>query len=131
MHCGFWESFGCEMLAKSSTLASVIPVAEKTGRCEIRSDSYVRKIETDAQGRVTGAIYFERNRREAFQRAKVIVLCANGVETPRLLLLSKSNLFPDGLANSSGLVGKYLMWDNGSLASVCSSIRSTSIRASR
>jgi choline dehydrogenase-like flavoprotein len=105
------------MRAKSSTLASVIPVAEKTGRCEIRPDSYVRKIEIDSRGRVTGAIYFDRNRREIFQRAKVIVLCANGVETPRLLLLSKSNLFPQGLANSSGLVGKYLMWDNGSFAS--------------
>jgi choline dehydrogenase-like flavoprotein len=95
----------------------VIPVAEKTGRCEIRSDSYVRKIELDGRGRVTGAIYFDRNRQEIFQRAKAVVVCANGVETPRLLLLSKSNLFPQGLANSSGLVGKYLMWDNGTVAS--------------
>ena len=49
VHCGFCESFGCEMRAKSSTLVSVIPIAEKTGRCEIRPNSYVRKIETDAQ----------------------------------------------------------------------------------
>ena len=115
-HCGFCESFGCEMRAKSSTLVSVIPVAEKTGRCEIRPNSYVRKIEVDAKGRVTGAIYFDQNRREVFQRAKVVVVCANGVESAKLLLLSKSNLFPQGLANSSGLVGKHLMWDNGSFA---------------
>lgn len=111
--CGFCESFGCEMRAKSSTLASVIPMAERTGRCEIRAECYVRKIETDNGGRVTGAIYFDRNRREVFQRAKAVFLCANGVETPRLLLLSKSKRFPNGLANSSGVVGKYLMWDNG------------------
>jgi choline dehydrogenase-like flavoprotein len=116
VNCGFCEWFGCEVRAKSSTLVSVIPVAEKTGKCEIRPNSYVRKIETDAQGRATGAVYFDANRREVFQRAKSVVLCANGAETARLLLLSKSKRFPDGLANSSGLVGKYLMWDNGGLA---------------
>ena len=94
------------MRAKSSTLVSVIPTAEKTGRCEIRPNSYVRKIETDAHGRVTGAVYFDANRREIFQRAKAVVVCANGAETARLLLLSKSKRFPNGLANSSGLVGK-------------------------
>ena len=117
VHCGFCESFGCEMRAKSSTLVSVIPEAEATGRCEIRPDSYVRKIVTDARGRATGAVYFDAKRREIFQRAKAVVLCANGVESAKLLLLSKSNLFPQGLANSSGLVGKHLMWDNGSFAS--------------
>jgi choline dehydrogenase-like flavoprotein len=116
VNCGFCEWFGCEVRAKSSTLVSVIPIAEKTGRCEIRPNSYVRKIETDAQGRATGAVYFDANRREIFQRAKAVVVCANGAETARLLLLSKSKRFPDGLANSSGLVGKYLMWDNGGLA---------------
>jgi choline dehydrogenase-like flavoprotein len=113
VNCGFCEFFGCEMRAKSSSLVSVIPVAEKTGRCEIRPECYVRKIETDDSGRITGAIYFDRKRREVFQRAKAVFLCANGVESARLLLMSKSKRFPQGLANSSGLVGKYLMWDNG------------------
>lgn len=112
-HCGFCELFGCEMRAKSSTLVSVIPAALKTGRCELRPDSYVRKISLDARGRVNGVVYFDARRREIFQRAKAVALCANGVESPRLLLLSKTNAFPDGLANSSGLVGKHLMWDNG------------------
>ena len=115
-HCGFCELFGCEMRAKSSTLVSVIPVALKTGRCELRPDCYVRKISVDARGRVDGVVYFDARRREVFQRAKAVALCANGVESPRLLLLSKSKAFPDGLANSSGLVGKHLMWDNGSFA---------------
>jgi choline dehydrogenase-like flavoprotein len=113
LHCGFCEYFGCEVRAKSSTLATVIPMAEKTGRCEIRSDSYTRKIEVDASGRVTGAVYFDLNRREVFQRAKSVIVCANGGETPRLLLMSKSPQFPQGLGNSSGLVGRNLMVDAG------------------
>ena len=116
VNCGFCEYFGCEVRAKSSTLVSVIPIAEKTGKCEIRPNSYVRKIEIDSRGRATGAVYFDANRREIFQRAKAVVLCANGAETARLLLMSKSKQFPHGLANSNGLVGKYLMWDNGALA---------------
>ena len=115
LHCGFCEGFGCEVNAKSSTLASVIPEAEKTGKCEIRPLSYVRKIDTGGDGRVNAVIYFDHAGREQRQRAKAVVVCANGSETPRLLLLSKSNRFPDGLANSSGMVGKYLMFDNGTL----------------
>ena len=116
VHCGFCESFGCEMGAKSSTLAALIPAAVKSGRCEIRPDCYVRKIETGKDGRVRGAIYFNTRGREVFQRAKAVVVCANGAETPRLLLMSKSSAFPQGLANSRGNVGKYLMFDNGGIA---------------
>jgi len=115
-HCGFCEYFGCEMRSKSSTLATVIPIAEKTGRCEIRPNSYVRKVQIDKEGRAIGAVYFDAEGREMLQRARTVVVCANGVETPRLLLMSKSNRFPQGLANSSGLVGKHLMWDNGAQA---------------
>jgi choline dehydrogenase-like flavoprotein len=114
-HCGFCESFGCEMNAKSSTLAALIPAALKTGRCDLRPLSYVRQIEVGKDGRVTGATYFDENKREVFQRAKAVVMCANGAETPRLLLQSKSNLFPQGLANTHGNVGKYLMFDAGGL----------------
>ena len=110
-HCGYCAGFGCEHQAKSSTLFTTIPEAEATGRCEIRSESYVRKVEIDDRGRATGVIYFDADRVEHFQRAKAVVLCANGAETPRLLLMSKSNLFPEGLANSSGIVGKYLMFN--------------------
>lgn len=116
VHCGFCESFGCEMRSKSSTLVTVIPVAEKTGRCEIRPNSYVREITIDAEGRATGATYFDAHRREVTQKAKAVIVCANGVESAKLLLLSKSKRFPEGLANSSGLVGKNLMWDNGAFA---------------
>ena len=56
----------------------MIPAAEKTGNCEIRADAYVRKIETDAHGRAAGVIYFGPGRREIFQRAKAVIVCANG-----------------------------------------------------
>jgi choline dehydrogenase-like flavoprotein len=107
--CGFCLGFGCEVGAKSSSLASVLPMAEKTGRCEIRPNSYVHKIEIDKNGRAIGAVYFDAKRNAHLQRAKAVILSANGAETPRLLLLSSSSQFPNGLANSSGLVGKYLM----------------------
>jgi choline dehydrogenase-like flavoprotein len=111
VQCGLCLGFGCEVGAKSSSLVSVIPVAVATGKCEIRPNSYVRKIETNDKGRVTGVKYFDGDKKEIFQRAKAVVVCANGAETPRLLLNSKSNLFPNGLANSSGIVGKNLMFN--------------------
>src|SRR6476660_7672619 len=111
VHCGFCHGFACEVRAKASTLTTVIPEAEATGRCEVRPESYVFRIETNAQGRATGVAYFDRDRRERFQRAKAVVVCANGAETPRLLLMSSNARFPKGLANSSGLVGKYLMFN--------------------
>jgi choline dehydrogenase-like flavoprotein len=115
-HCGLCERFGCEVRAKSSTLAAMIPAALQTGRCQLRTHCYVRKIETNKAGRATGVIYFDARGKEHRQRAKAVVVCANGAETPRLLLLSKSAQFPDGLANSSGQVGRNLMVDNGSAA---------------
>jgi choline dehydrogenase-like flavoprotein len=111
VHCGFCHGFGCEVMAKASTLTTVIPEAEATGRCEVRPDSYVSRIDINKQGRTTGIAYFDRHRRERFQRARAVVVCANGAETPRLLLMSASPRFPQGLANSSGLVGKYLMFN--------------------
>jgi len=116
INCGFCLAFACEVGAKSSSLAAAIPMAEKTGRCEIRPNSYVHRIELDANGRATGAIYFDAQRNVQRQKAKAVVVCANGAETPRLLLLSANKQFPDGLANSSGIVGKNLMFNSGALS---------------
>jgi choline dehydrogenase-like flavoprotein len=110
-HCGFCIGFGCEMSAKSSTLYTMLPEAEATGRCEVRSESYVFRVDTNDQGRATGVSYFDRERREQFQKARAVVLCANGAESARLLLMSANAKFPDGLANSSGLVGRNLMFN--------------------
>lgn len=110
-HCGFCLFFMCEYGAKSTSMATMLPAAEATGRCEIRPGSYVAKVETGPDGRATGVLYFDGRRRLQRQRAKGVVLCANGAETPRLLLNSASSRFPNGLANSSGVVGKYLMFN--------------------
>jgi choline dehydrogenase-like flavoprotein len=113
VNCGYCEGFGCEMGAKSSSLAAAIPDAERTGRCEIRPNSYATEIRTEGAGRATGVAYLDAKKRENFLKAKAVIVCANGAETPRLLLLSKSAAFPDGLANSSGLVGRHLMFNGG------------------
>jgi choline dehydrogenase-like flavoprotein len=116
INCGFCLAFGCEVGAKSSSLATAIRMAEKTGRCEIRPNSYVHRIETDANGRAVGAVYFDEQRNTHLQKAKAVVVCANGAETPRLLLLSANKQFPNGLANSSGFVGKNLMLNSGAIS---------------
>lgn len=116
VNCGFCLGFGCEVRAKASSLVTVIPKAIATGKCEVRPESYVRKIELNDRGRVTGVTYFDADRREVLQRAKAVVLCANGAETPRLLLNSRTRAFPDGLANSSGQVGRNLMFNGAGFA---------------
>ncbi len=116
MHCGFCLGFGCEMNAKSSTLATMIPEAEATGHCEIRSEATVFHLETDDHGRIRDVLYFDADGNEQGQRCRAAIVAANGAETPRLLLLSSSSRHPAGLANSSGLVGKYLMFNGHAVA---------------
>jgi len=113
VHCGFCIGYGCEVMAKSSSLFTMIPEAEATGRCEIRPESYVFHVALDKRGRATGVAYYDRDKHERFQKARAVVLSANGAETARLLLNSTDARFPNGLANSSGLVGKYLMFNCG------------------
>lgn len=100
--------WGCAEGAKASVDLTHWPDALRLG-ARLVTRARVREITVDARGRATGAIYVDRDGSERFQAASVVILAANGVGTPRLLLLSRSNAFPDGLANSSGLVGKRLM----------------------
>jgi choline dehydrogenase-like flavoprotein len=99
---------GCAQGAKASADIVYWPAAIRAG-VELRTRCRVREIPTDAEGMATGAIYYDAEGREVFQPAEVVVLACNGVGTPRLLLNSASGRFPDGLANSSGLVGRNLM----------------------
>lgn len=117
VNCGMCSGYGCHVSARSSTAVTVLPIAVATNRCEIRPNSYVREITVDDHGRANGVIYFDGQKREVAQKAKAVVLSANAGESARLLLLSKSARFPDGLANSSGLVGRYLMLGGGAGAS--------------
>jgi choline dehydrogenase-like flavoprotein len=99
---------GCPEKSKASTDHTHWPAATLHG-AELITGARVREITVNDQGLATGAIYVDRNGRQFEQRAKAVIVCGNAVGTPRLLLNSKSNRFPDGLANSSGLVGKNLM----------------------
>ena len=89
INCGFCEYFGCEMEAKSSTLVSMIPDAVATGRCEIRPDSYVRKIEVTNAGSGDRSEVLRCEETRDLQKARAVVISANGAETPRLLLQSE------------------------------------------
>jgi choline dehydrogenase-like flavoprotein len=113
-HCGFCIGFGCEVMAKSTVLYTMLPEAEASGRCEVRPHSYVFNVALDKRGRCAGVHYYDQDKRERFQKAKAVVLSANGAETSRLLLNCTSERFPQGLANSSGAVGKYLMFNQSS-----------------
>lgn len=115
LNCGFCMGFGCEAGAKSSTLVSLIPLAEATGNCEIRPLSTVFRIETNDSGKVDKVVYLDADGVEQAQKAKAVIVAANGAETPRLLFLSESARHPDGLANGSGVVGKYLMCNGHSV----------------
>lgn len=97
---------GCKMGAKWSTLYTEIPKAEKTGHFELRPNCHVARIEHNDKGKVTGVIYFDEHGKEQRQAARIVCVAGNSIETPRLLLLSESSMFKDGLANSSGQVGK-------------------------
>jgi choline dehydrogenase-like flavoprotein len=115
-HCGYCMAFGCEFGAKSSTLVAMIPLAQATGRCEIRPNSQVFRVVTNSAGRVREVLYYDANGREHSQKARAFIIAGNGAETPRLLLLSASPQHPHGLANSSGFVGKHLMFNVSSNA---------------
>lgn len=98
---------GCKPLAKSFTLLNFIPKAKQYG-AKIIDNAFVTKILTDKEGKASGAEYYRGRNKERIE-ARLIILSAFTIETPRLLLASANRDFPDGLANSSGLVGKYLM----------------------
>ena len=72
-HCGFCLFFMCEFRSKSTSMVTMLPVAEATGRCEIRADSYVARVEVGSDGRATGVSYFDAQKRMQMQRAKAVV----------------------------------------------------------
>jgi choline dehydrogenase-like flavoprotein len=99
-------SQGCKTGAKWSTLYTEIPRAEATGNLDLRTESMVTRIEHDAAGKVSGVVYRDAAGTEQRQKARVICVAGNSVETARLLLLSESAKYPHGLANSSDQVGR-------------------------
>jgi choline dehydrogenase-like flavoprotein len=100
---------GDKQRAHWSTLTAEIPKAEKCGLLDLRPQSMAIRIEHDDAGKVTGVVYVDANGNEQRQRARAVCVACNAIESARLLLNSDSSLFPDGLANSSGQVGRNYM----------------------
>ncbi len=106
---------GCSIRANFQSTTVLLPPALGTGNLDILTHAMVREVMIDKQGRATGVVYIDKKtRQEKRASARVVILAASGCESARILLNSRSNLFPDGLANSSGKVGRYLMDSVGS-----------------
>ena len=101
---------GCSIRANFQSTTVLIPPALATGNLDIRTRAMVREVTVDSAGRATGVHYVDKDTlTDQFASARVVVLAASACESARILLNSSSNLFPEGLANSTGLVGKHVM----------------------
>ncbi|HEX5418204.1 MAG TPA: GMC family oxidoreductase [Chloroflexota bacterium] len=107
-HCGPCD-LGCSRGARSSADVTYWPRAIRAG-VKLVTHARVREITVDARGLADGALYYDRDGKLRRQRAPIVIIACNGIGTPRLLLNSRSQKFPDGLANRTGLVGKNLMF---------------------
>jgi len=100
---------GIRSNAKWSTLNSEIPKGEATGNLEVRPQCHVLRIEQNKFGKVTGVVYADKQGINHQQRARIVCVAGNSIETPRILLNSASSRYSEGLANSSGQVGRNYM----------------------
>ena len=109
----FWATScgrGCAIRANYQSTTVHLPPALATGNLDILVGAMVREVPLDAVGRATGVVYIDKaTGSEHRVGARVVVLAASACETVRLMLNSKSGRCPNGLGNSSGLVGKYIM----------------------
>ena len=104
----FIQQHGDPTGTKGSVLYTFIPDALATGKLDLRTECYVHEITVDGQGRAKSAVYQDADGAFIEQEADVFLLACGAIESARLLLLSRSNRFPHGLANGNGLVGRYL-----------------------
>ncbi|HYP29398.1 MAG TPA: GMC family oxidoreductase [Blastocatellia bacterium] len=100
---------GCDTSSFFNAADYLIDPASKTGRLEIRNNAVVARILVDGKGKASGVQYFDRHTKKEYQaRARVVVLGASCVDSTRILLNSKSDIFPNGIGNGSDVVGRYL-----------------------
>jgi len=109
-YCQQCAPFGCPVGARGTSQETVLARAEATGRCEVRPRSMAREITVDGRGRATGCIYLDEEGADHEVRARIVCVCCSAVESARLLLMSRSARFPDGLANGNGRVGRHLQF---------------------
>src|SRR5947208_5263423 len=108
-YCGFCQAFGCHVGAKSSILVTVLPQADATGNFKLITGAMCYRVNSDNSGRVTGVAYWGPDGSDNTIEAELVILTPFIYDNTRLLLLSKTDKFPNGLANSSGQVGKHVM----------------------
>jgi gluconate 2-dehydrogenase alpha chain len=108
---GYCLGAGCHVNAKSSTAVTTIPKAQATKRLNVVTSAHVTKIEVDDNGRATGVTYLKGGE-EFFQPASVVLVASYTYENVRLLLLSKSKPYPNGLSNNHGQVGRHYFSHN-------------------
>lgn len=108
MRCRWCVGFACEVDAKCGTQNTVIPIALASGNCELKTESICKEIRVDDRGRATGVVYFDENNRRQEASAALVVVSGAAVESARLLLNSKSKLFPNGIGNRYDWVGRNL-----------------------
>jgi gluconate 2-dehydrogenase alpha chain len=108
---GFCNRGGCHVRAKGSTAVTTIPKAQETGRLDVVTQATTTAINVDANGRVSGVTYL-KDGTEYFQPADVVLLAAYVYENVRILLLSQSRAYPNGLSNNQGQVGRHYFSHN-------------------
>ncbi len=116
-YSGYCSSYGCASGAKGSGRAALLNQAVASGNCIIKPNAKVYKIATNSKGSITGVHYYDSVGREQSVSAKIYVVACQAVETSRLLLASKGEIFPNGLANNNGQVGKNLLFSGGGTGS--------------
>jgi len=112
-YSGYCSSYGCHSGAKGSGRAALLNHAVKTGKCTIKPNAKVFNIATDKHGNISGVQYYDRQQKVHTVTAKYYVVACQAIETARLLLASKSEKYPNGLANNHGQVGKNLIFSAG------------------
>jgi choline dehydrogenase-like flavoprotein len=108
MRCRWCVGFACEVNARTGTHNTVIPIALSTGNCELRTGCMTKEILLDDHARATGVAYFDSKNRLQEQPADLVIVCGGAIESARLLLNTRHKLFPDGLGNRTGWVGRNL-----------------------
>lgn len=116
-YSGYCGSYGCATGAKGSSRAALINRAVATGNCEVRPHAMTYRLESNQNGKVVVAHYFDRKGTTKIVRARIFVVACQAIETARLLLLSEGPKYPRGLANGSGWVGRNLLFAGGGAGS--------------
>jgi gluconate 2-dehydrogenase alpha chain len=108
-YCGFCQAFGCHVGAKGSILVTKLPEADATGNFKLVTGAMCYHITSDNSGKATGVSYWGPDGSDNTVEADIVIISTFIYDNTRLLLLSKTDKYPNGLANSSGQVGKGLM----------------------